>query len=396
MNRYRMRSAPRWWPPQLNPRMIRLLRGSRRRRQVNEQQLIDVQVRGQEHVKQALANRQAILITPNHPTHADAYSIYAAADLVGSPFFLMTAWQVFDMEGWLGQRILQWHGCFSVDREATDLQALRAAIDILQHESQPLVIFPEGEVYHCNARVRPFREGAAVIALSAAKHAKRPVVSIPCGLVYRYVDDPLPQLLDLMDELEREIFWRPKPDRELRERIYQFAETLLVIKEMEFLGQPGQGSLPDRLNVLARHVLSELEQRHHVELPNENLPERVKEQRRRIIEQMENENCGNDVQQVLRTELDDLFLVVQLFSYPGDYITEEPTIERMAETLDKFEEDVLQRKTASIRGRRKATIAFGEPVPVEPTRNRRQAAAELTQQLEQSVQTLIDQTIHAG
>ena len=40
--------------------------------------------------------------------------------------------------------------------------------------------------------------------------------------------------------------------------------------------------------------------------------------------------------------MEDLFFVIQLYSYPGDYVAEKPSIERIAETLDKFEEDVLR------------------------------------------------------
>jgi len=88
--------------------------------------------------------------------------------------------------------------------------------------------------------------------------------------------------------------------------------------------------------------------------------------------------------------LDDVFLVVQLFSYPGDYVKEHPTIERMAETLDKFEEDVLGVYTASIRGNRKATVAFGEPIPVTRDRKRKGAAHDLTGAMEEAVQSLLD------
>ena len=66
-------------------------------------------------------------------------------------------------------------------------------------------------MYHCNARVRPFREGAAAIALSASKRAERPVYCVPCGIWYEYVDSPEPELLRLMDDLEQEMFWRPAP-----------------------------------------------------------------------------------------------------------------------------------------------------------------------------------------
>ena len=62
-----------------------------------------------------------------------------------------------------------------------------------------------------------------------------------------------------------------------------------------------------------------------------------------MIQELKQENLDEKTRQRLQEELDDLFLAVQLYSYPGDYVAEEPTIERMAETLDKFEEDVLNR-----------------------------------------------------
>ena len=42
-----------------------------------------------------------------------------------------------------------------------------------------------------------------------------------------------------------------------------------------------------------------------------------------------------------RRDLEDLFLVIQIFSYPGDYVRLNPTVERVAETLMKCEEDIL-------------------------------------------------------
>jgi hypothetical protein len=81
---------------------------------------------------------------------------------------------------------------------------------------------------------------------------------------------------------------------------------------------------------------------------------------------------------------------VQLFSYPGDYVSRNPSVERIAETLDKFEEDVLQAAQPSVRGRRNVCVRFGEPLPVERTPGRRDAAAALTDTLEERVQQLLD------
>ena len=76
---------------------------------------------------------------------------------------------------------------------------------------------------------------------------------------------------------------------------------------------------------------------------------------------------------------------------PGNYVSQRPTIERIAETLDKFEEDVLGVKTATIRGARKATVTFGQPIPVSGGREKRRGAATLTRLLEERVQALLDQ-----
>ena len=190
MNRYRMQTPTQWWAPKLNASLIRMFKPVRFRKQKREEGLLEVTVSGAQVVRELLDNDHAVMITPNHPTHADAYSIYAAADEIGVPFYLMTAWQVFADKSLIGRHVLRWHGCFSVDREAADLRAFKQAVGVLEACRQPLVVFPEGEVYHCNARVRPFREGAAAIALSAAKRGKRPVVCVPCALWYEYITSP--------------------------------------------------------------------------------------------------------------------------------------------------------------------------------------------------------------
>ena len=395
MNRYRMQSATQSWSPKLNATIVKLFRPIRLAKQRREERMLEVHLQSADRVQQLLAENHAVLITPNHPTHADAYSIYAAADAIGVPIYLMTAWQVFADKSRFARHVLRWHGSFSVDREAADLRAFRQAVEILEKHPQPLVIFPEGEVYHCNARVRPFREGAAAIALSAVKRAKRPLACVPCGIWYEYIDDPYDELVQLMDELEREMFWRPRPELPLHQRIYRFAEVSLVIKEIEFLGQPGSGSLPDRIAALIDDILKKIEARHGFVAATNKVPERVKELRSRVIQSMEQENLDADTRIRLNEELDDLFLVVQLYSYPGDYVAEAPTIERMSETLDKFEEDVLDRFSATVRGSRRARVALGEPILVERSGDRKRATAELTERLEQGVQQLIDDLRYA-
>jgi 1-acyl-sn-glycerol-3-phosphate acyltransferase len=391
MNRYRMQAATGWWSPKLNATVVKLMHGFRRWKQTREVGLVEIQVLGAERVRQLIQDNHALLITPNHSTHADAYAIYAGADAIGVPFYMMAAWQVFADKSWLGQQVLRWHGCFSVDREGTDLRAFKQAVEVLEKRREPLVVFPEGEVYHCNARVRPFRDGAAAIALSAGKRGRRPIACVPCGIWYEYIDSPEAELLKLMDDLEREMFWRPRPDLPLHERIYRFAEVPLMIKELEFLGRAGSGPLPQRLDTLIDKVLSNVEVRYGITQHTGKAPERVKELRFRVIQELKREDLDDTARRRLQNDLDDVFLAVQLYSYPGDYVAEEPTIERMAETLDKFEEDVLNRYSATVRGTRRARIMFGEPIAVQRSTDRKMAVPQLTEALEHGVQQLIDQ-----
>jgi len=390
MNRQPFDKPPRRWPPKLSPWWIRLWRTIRKRQQLKVQRLVEVEVRGGERVREAVAANQGVLITPNHSSHADCFVTYAASDAVGLPFYIMVAWQVFQRAGWLRRLALRHHGCFSIDREGTDMQAFRQAVEVLGARRNPLVVFPEGEVYHVNERITPFREGPAAMAILAARKGDRPVVCIPAAIRYYYLDDPAQELLRLMDDLERAILWRPRPDLTLPERIYHFAEGALALKEIEFLGRPSPGPVRQRVADLIHFILDHLEARHRLEGSRATVPERVKTLRQHLIKRLQELPENDPARQPCEEDLEDLFLVVQLYSYPGDYVAERPTVERIAETLDKFEEDVLRVKTATIRGSRRATVTFGDPIRVAADRGK-DAAAGLTRMLEERVQALLDE-----
>ncbi len=396
MNRQPYQKPPKWWSPKLSPGWMRFWRPFRRREQLKKQRLLEVAICGLEHVRQAVAEGKGVLITPNHTSHADCFSIYTAANQLGCPFYVMIAWQKFLRDGFFRRIVMRHHGGFSIDREATDMRAFREAVDILQSRPHPLVVFPEGDVYHINDRITPFREGPAAMALVAARKANRPVVCIPCAIKYRYVEDPTPDLLRLMDDLERAIFWRPRPDLSLVGRIYRFAEGALALKELEYLGRSCSGPIPGRIRALIDAILALIESPYEIDSAGSTVPERVKALRQRTIERMEDLPEQSEDRQRCERDLEDLFLVVQLFSYPGDYVAESPSVERLAETLDKFEEDVLGANTATIRGARTATVTFGEPIAVDAGQGKRSAATGLTRVLEERVQGLLDRQSAPG
>jgi hypothetical protein len=163
------------------------------------------------------------------------------------------------------------------------------------------------------------------------------------------------------------------------------------LKELEFLGEVRSGTLPERTDSLAKEILSRLEQRHEAKTSEGTIPERVKELRRRTLELMqETESPSEEEQRQWNDDLDDLFLAVQLFSYPGDYVAENPTVERLAETIDKLEEDVLGVYSATVRSAREATVTVGTPIPIDAGKRSRDAINDLTRTMEENVQQLIN------
>lgn len=396
MNRYRMRFAPQVWTPALSPSLVSWLRGMRTRQCSREVAIDNVTVTGDDTVRELLAQGTGVMIMPNHSSHADPYVIYAAADRIGTPLHLMATWHVFADKSRLVQWLLRKHGCFSVDREANDIGAFKMATSLLQTRREPLVIFPEGEIYHCNDRVTPFREGAAAIAVAAARKADRPIACVPCAIAYRYQDDPTDALCETMGELEEAIFWRRRTDQPLDERIYRFAEALLAVKELEYFRETRSGRLPERIRALGDHILDGVESRHELSGGSKSIPERVKAARKTIIEKRGADGIADEDKRCLDNDLEDLFLVVQSFSYPGDYVVAKPSTERIAETIDKFEEDVLQRFTATIKAKRTASVAMGQPVMVVGDKKIKGQTTSITTEIESRVQAMLDDFAAAG
>jgi hypothetical protein len=365
-----------------------------------EQKVMEVDIRGLDRLEPLLAAGDAILLTPNHADHADCFVMYELSRRLGRPFTYMAAYQIFTgMARWVLPRV----GVFSVDREGADLSAFKAAVNLLAEGSRPLVIFPEGEIYRVAERVTPLREGAFAIALSAARKLEgtgRRLWVVPVGLCYRFLEghDPLPALRSLMDRLESRFSWRVQSHRPLVERVLRYGDGILGLKEVEYLGSPQPGGLRERLIGLMESILRSIEARRPAGRRGSTIPERIKELRHACLEVLEDPAIAADspAAREARDDLEDLFLVVQLFSYPGDYVRTNPTLERVAETLMKCEEDFLQVDQAPPRAPRLAVVRLGEPIDltgrlVAPGASRsRQVVPALASEVETRLQGLLD------
>jgi len=390
MNIQPYRTPDSFWPPKMSRWWFRLV-DPLRAKALREQRIESIEIKGFEHLQRSLDAKAGILLAPNHSFHWDSYCLIEAARRAGHPFFIMTAWQVFHQSSRFERFSMQRCGCFSVDREGTDMAAIKTSVDILQNKPSPLVVFPEGDVYHTNDRVTLFRDGAAAMALLAARKSQRDIVVIPVAIKRWYTADPQESLEQTLSQVEDRLFWRPKKHLSLQERILSIANALLSLKELEYYQSVQTGSLADRIQTLANRVLSDAEIRYAGTVSDGSLPERVKEIRRRIIQLQSRPEISDAEMIQYEADMQSMFFVTQLYSYPGDYLIQKPSVERIAETIDKFEEDVLGAPYPSVHGPKSVTIEFAPPIRIPKGKENKLSAADLTKQMQFEVQRMLDE-----
>jgi hypothetical protein len=199
-----------------------------------------------------------------------------------------------------------------------------------------------------------------------------------------------------MDGLEQRLTWSPRRGRSLVERIYDLAKALVTLKELEYLGTTHpDGSLAERIAGLRNHLLNDMESRRLGKTrESAAVPERIKELRRACLHLLADPQTTLTDANTLRRDLDDVYLVVQSFSYPGNYVSESPTLDRIAETLMKLDEDLLGVQPAPPLGPRRVKIHIGEPIDVnacvESSGKSRVAVPLLTAELERRMQGALD------
>ena len=352
----------------------------------------------------------AILIAANHADRADGFTLIEIGEAVGRPFHSLAAHQLlvgeFGARRWLFSRL----GVVPVNREGDALPALRASIDLLKR-GEPLVVFPEGEIYSMSDRLTPPREGLASLALMARRSAGLTDLTIlPLAIKHQYRTDekPLPELFRRMERLERFFTWTHDGTGTLLERIHRYALAMLALKEIELFGAPREGQVVERVRNLRDALLERVELRwspHESSSTRsrpESVPERVARLRRAIRERLDDPAWiaaqGNAEASLThaRADRERLFVALQAFSYPGDYVFQHPSVERIAETLIKFEQDVIGTQHVVPPGRRIARARFGEPLDLDTLLERygnprgRAAVTLITRLVHEGLQDTLD------
>jgi len=374
-----------WWPALIQ--RLKLYEGHLRK----NEGVVDHECRHIERLRASLDAGHGVLITPNHCSTADPLAMGWLADEARTHVYAMASWHLFHQG-----RIMAWAirkmGAFSVNREGVDRQSINTAIEILEKAERPLIIFPEGSVSRTNDRLHALLDISLIARASAKKRAKQTdggkVVVHPLAIKYVFQGDLEQQADKVLAEIEHRLSWRPQRKLSLIDRISKMGIALLSLKEIEYLGCVREGTLVERLQRLIDRLLCPLEQQWLGDAQSGPVVPRVKALRIKILPAMI-EGTVDETERERRWEhLADLYLAQQISFYPPDYLAQYPSVDRMRETIERFEEDLTDVVTAN--GPQKAIIEVGEAIQVTAERDRRSDVDPLMTEIERSLQEMLD------
>ncbi len=348
--------------------------------------------RNVDRLQKSLDAGHGILLTPNHPRTADPMAMYHVSRAVGQNFYTMASWHLFN-HSWLKRKVLGWMGAFSINREGMDRQAIDEAIEILQTAERPLVIFPEGTTSRTNDQLMTFMEGPAFIARTAAKRrAKKDdgiVVTHPVAIKYYFDGDIEKAAADVLNDIEHRLTWKPQKELPLIDRLIKIGNALLTLKELEYGIEPNFGDpLKKRQDNLVNFLLVPLEEEWlGGAKKDDGIAVRIKNLRVQIFPEMSRAEIEPVERERRWKQLADTYLAQQIACYPDRYVVESPSVDRILETCEKFEEDMTDK--ARLHGNLKVVINIGEPIEVSTKRERGVSEDPLMSQIRADINAML-------
>ncbi|MBL9132098.1 MAG: hypothetical protein JNG86_12920, partial [Verrucomicrobiaceae bacterium] len=171
-------------------------------------------------------------------------------------------------------------------------------------------------------------------------------------------------------------------------RIDKLGHALLALKEMEYFGAANDGPVPQRLARLLDQVLLPLEAEWLKGKNDGTVVARIKNLRKAILPDL----VAGDVTESERAHrwkcLYDLEVAQQIFHFPPDYLGENPTPERLIETVARYEEALGAAEPTNI-GPMHLRFEFGPAITVDPVRDRKAPSDPLMDAIRASLTSML-------
>jgi 1-acyl-sn-glycerol-3-phosphate acyltransferase len=357
-----------------------------------------VECRNVDRLRASLDAGHGIMLAPNHCRPPDPMVLGALSYQIGRPLYVIASWHLF-MQNAVQTFLLPRLGVFSIYREGADREALKTAMQLTAEAERPLVIFPEGVISRHNDKLNNLMEGTALMARGAAKQraAAQPpgkVVIHPVAIRYFFDGDVRTTIEPVLRDIERRLSWKAHEHLSLEQRIAKIGGALLALKEIEYLGAVQTGSLPERLERLIDRLLVPLEAEWLKGRREKEIVQRVKLLRIAMVPDMATGSLNEAELDRRWRQLADIYLAQQLALYPPDYLSADPTPERLLETVERFEEDLTD--SARVHAPIRAVVDIGEAIEVSPERARSADGDPLMSAIRTQLETMLAASLSNG
>ena len=346
-----------------------------------------------EKFSESLRAGHGIMLCPNHARPGDPIAMGWLAREAKTHVYAMASWHLYHQD-WFTTWSIKKMGGFSVYREGMDRKALNTAVEILETAERPLILFPEGAVTRTNDKLAALLDGVSFMARTAAKKRKKSnpdskVVIHPVAIKYLFKGDLEAAITPVLAEIESRLSWKPKTELPLIERVRSIGFALLTLKELEYFGQPQVGKLANRLDNLIDRLLHPIENEWLGKALDGPVVPRIKALRMKIVPDLVSGDIAEKERERRWSQLADLYLSQQVYSYPPDYLREPISADCLLETVERYEEDLND--IVRVHGKLHAIIDVGDAIEVAPERDRASKSDPVMDQLESNLQSMLDE-----
>ena len=371
------------------PRLLRNMEMFRSHLRKNEG-VESYEIRNSERLRQSVDEGCGVLITPNHPRTADPVALGWLAKQTDLLFYGMASSHLFH-RGWLQRKLMQVMGAYSVYREGTDRQAINLAVDSMATPDRPVVIFGEGTATRSNDRLTELMDGLSFIARTAAKKREKTdqgkVVIHPIAFKYIFKGDLVATAAPVLTELEERLTFRPMTGASLMDRIDRIGSALLGLKELEYFGEVQDGTYQERQKRLVERLMQPIEEEWLGKVQTDGIILRIKNVRMRIFPDIAQGKVDAQERARRYRQLEDTYLAQQVTFHHPNYLTENPTFERVLETVERFEEDIKDH--ATVNRPYHVIMDVGEAIEVTSKRDKTLGYDPVTRSIQTSLETML-------
>lgn len=347
-----------------------------------------------------------VLLTPNHPTHAEPVIALHLSKMVRKPFYYLSNREAFAFAWGLFGFILQRVGAYSILRGAPDRESFKTTKRLLSEGPNHLVIFPEGEVYSQNDSLLPFQAGVFQLAFLALEEIARagidqPLFIQPMAIRYRFTENMAAKIHQSMERLEQGLALPTPPPEDRYLRLRRIGDALLAVAERAYdIPRGAPENLDPRIDAVRNKIVERVADALHLE--PESLGKTLPERMRALMNDLNGITSDDDAvesdyhERLLREEAErtrplirDLQRLSNWVAVRDNYVGEHPSQERVVDTLWRLESEVLGRRMIS--GKRACFVRLPEPIDLREYReaykeSKRKTIQEVTSRVEGAIQ----------